>query len=352
LPDVVARCVRVAVLIGVALIVAQTWIVDVLGLVNEGEWDQLTRSSRTAGITLFAAFVLWEAFKYVTEPYMERKAAGALPGSGDGDGTAQSATRLTTIMPLLRATVAVVLAVVAALIALEDFGVNTVPLLAGASVLGLAVSFGSQTLVRDIVSGIFYLTDDAFRVGEYIDCGRAKGTVEGFTLRSIKLRHQNGQVHTIPFGQLGQITNFSRDWITVKFNLRFARDTDVEKLRKAAKKIGADMMEMPEFKDEILAPFKIRASPTSPCSAASSSRQSPATRPRSSARRSSACSAPSPSSASSSPRKARPWSCRRCHTRRSLIQRRLSPRPSLPACSSRYRARGGYFFTRGPPNLQ
>ena len=110
---------------------------------------------------------------------------------------------------------------------------------------GLAISFGSQTLVRDIVSGIFYLTDDAFRVGEYIDCGKAKGTVEGFTLRSLKLRHQNGQVHTIPFGQLGQITNFSRDWTTVKFNLRFARDTDVEKLRKAAKKIGADMMEDP-----------------------------------------------------------------------------------------------------------
>jgi len=257
LPDVVARCVRVAVLIGVALTVAQTWVVDVLALVNEGEWDQLTRSSRTAGITLFAAFVLWEAFKYWTEPYMNRKPAGGLPLGGD-DGTAQSATRLSTIMPLLRATVAIVLGVVAALIALEDFGVNTVPLLAGASVLGLAVSFGSQTLVRDIVSGIFYLTDDAFRVGEYIDCGKAKGTVEGFTLRSIKLRHQNGQVHTIPFGQLGQITNFSRDWITVKFNLRFARDTDVEKLRKAAKKIGADMMEMPEFKSEILAPFKMQ----------------------------------------------------------------------------------------------
>ena len=65
--------------------------------------------------------------------------------------------------------------------------------------------------------------------------GKAKGTVEGFTLRSIKLRHQNGPVHTIPFGQLGQITNFSRDWSTVKFNLHcVARDTDLEKLRKAA----------------------------------------------------------------------------------------------------------------------
>jgi small-conductance mechanosensitive channel len=65
-------------------------------------------------------------------------------------------------------------------------------------------------------------------------------------------------VHTIPFGQLGQITNFSRDWITVKFNLRFARDTDLEKLRKAAKKIGADMMELPAVKADILAPFKMQ----------------------------------------------------------------------------------------------
>ncbi len=144
------------------------------------------------------------------------------------------------------------------MVALDSFGVNITPLIAGASVFGIAISFGSQTLVKDIVSGIFYLSDDAFRVGEYIDCGKAKGTVEGFTLRSIKLRHQNGQVHTIPFGQLGQITNFSRDWITVKFNLRFARDTDIEKLRKAAKKIGADMMELPAVKADILAPFKMQ----------------------------------------------------------------------------------------------
>src|SRR4029078_12566399 len=136
--------------------------------------------------------------------------------------------------------------------------VNVTALVAGASVVGLAISFGSQTLVKDIVSGVFYLIDDAFRVGEYIDCGKAKGTVEGFTLRSLKLRHQNGQVHTIPFGQLGQITNFSRDWITVKFNLRFARETDIEKLRKASKKIGADMMELPAVKAEILAPFKMQ----------------------------------------------------------------------------------------------
>jgi len=258
LPDVVARCVRVAVLIGVAVTIAESWVVQVFGLADEAQWDQITRSSRTAGFTLFAAFVAWELFKYATDPYMARKSKTAAEAITDGDAAAAPASRISTMMPLLRITGAVLITIIAVMIALESFGVNITPLIAGASVFGIAISFGSQTLVRDIVSGIFYLSDDAFRVGEYIDCGKAKGTVEGFTLRSIKLRHQNGQVHTIPFGQLGQITNFSRDWITVKFNLRFARDTDIEKLRKASKKIGADMMEVPAIKADILAPFKMQ----------------------------------------------------------------------------------------------
>ena len=110
------------------------------------------------------------------------------------------------------------------------------------------MSFGSQSLVRDIVSGVFFLAEDSFRVGEYIDCGKVKGTVEGFTVRSIRLRHQNGQLHIVPFGQLAHITNFSRDWTTVKFNLAFALDTDVELLRKTVKKIGLEMMDEPQLR--------------------------------------------------------------------------------------------------------
>jgi small-conductance mechanosensitive channel len=158
----------------------------------------------------------------------------------------------------MRVAMAVIIVVLTVLIVLSELGVNIAPLIAGASVVGLAISFGSQTLVRDVVSGIFFLADDAFRVGEYVDVGKAKGTVEGFTLRSIRLRHQNGQVHTIPFGQLGQITNHSRDWTTVKFNLRFARDTDIEKLRKTVKKIGQEMMADPELKRDLLQPLKMQ----------------------------------------------------------------------------------------------
>jgi moderate conductance mechanosensitive channel len=255
--DLFARCLGVALAIGAGVLVAQTWIVDVFEFVDVTGWRALTRSSVTAGVTLFLAYVGLELVRYVTMRYgVAHAGSGQLPAGEDEHATA--ASRLATLMPLLRIALFIVILVTALLIVLSEWGVNITPLIAGASVFGLALSFGSQTLVRDIVSGIFYLADDAFRVGEYIDCGKAKGTVEGFTLRSIRLRHQNGQVHTIPFGQLGQVTNFSRDWTTVKFNLRFARDTDVESLRKTVKKIGQEMLEDPELKSEFLEPLKLQ----------------------------------------------------------------------------------------------
>jgi small-conductance mechanosensitive channel len=161
-------------------------------------------------------------------------------------------------MPVLRVTAGVTVLIVGGLLVLSELGINITPLIAGASVLGLAVSFGSQSLVRDIVSGMFFLAEDSFRVGEYIDSSKVKGTVEGFTVRSIRLRHQNGQLHIVPFGQLTHVTNFSRDWTTVKFNLSFAINTDVELLRKTVKKIGLDMMAEPQFQKELIQPLKMQ----------------------------------------------------------------------------------------------
>jgi moderate conductance mechanosensitive channel len=232
---VIVRCIRVAAYIGVGVTIAQAWIVDVIGMVDSTQWRSIMLHALTAGGVLFAAYVGWEAIHFLTDSYIARNSPAAM-GPAEEGAPPPTATRLATILPLLRMAAIIVIFVVAALAVLSELGVNITPLIAAVSIFGLALSFGSQTLVRDIVSGIFYLADDAFRVGEYIDCGKAKGTVEGFTLRSIKLRHQNGQIYTIPFGQLGQITNFSRDWTTMKFNLRFARDTDVEKLRKTAKR--------------------------------------------------------------------------------------------------------------------
>ena len=151
------------------------------------------------------------------------------------------------------------IAVLAVLIALSRLGVDTPPLIAGAGVFGLAVSFGSQSLVRDIISGLFYMWDDAFRVGEYIDTGRLKGTVEKLGVRSVKLRHQNGPLHTIPYGQLGAVTNLSRDFATIKFNLRFEPATDIELVRKTTKQIGVAMQEEnEEMATEVMLPLKLQ----------------------------------------------------------------------------------------------
>jgi len=259
LPDVLARCARVFALILVIVTITESWVVNVLGFVDERAWDRLARVGRATGITLFSAFVLWELFKYTTEAYVER-IVRRNAASGAGTQTAGSiAARFDTLMPVIRVTVATIILIVAVLVALDELGVNTAPLLAGASVLGLAISFGSQALVKDIVSGIFYLADDAFRVGEYIRCGQAEGTVEGFTLRSIRLRHRDGQIHVIPFGDLGQIANFSRDWAAIKFNLRFARDTDLEKLREATKTVAADLATEPGLAAAILEPLRIHS---------------------------------------------------------------------------------------------
>jgi small-conductance mechanosensitive channel len=148
--------------------------------------------------------------------------------------------------------------VVAVLIVLSRLGIDTAPLIAGAGVFGLAISFGSQSLVRDIISGLLYMWDDAFRVGEYIDTGRLKGTVEKLGIRSLKLRHHNGPVHTIPYGQLGAVTNMSRDFATMKFNLRLEPGIDIELVRRTAKQVGLAMQQDPEIAAEVILPLKLQ----------------------------------------------------------------------------------------------
>lgn len=139
---------------------------------------------------------------------------------------------------------------------ISALGVNITPLLAGAGIIGLAIGFGAQTLVKDIISGMFFLIDDAFRKGEYIDIGDVKGTVEKISVRSMQLRHHNGPLNTVPFGEINFITNFSRDWVVMKLPLRLTYDTDAEKVRKMIKKLGQEMLEDPNLGPQFLQPLK------------------------------------------------------------------------------------------------
>ena len=142
------------------------------------------------------------------------------------------------------------------LLALGNIGVDTTPLLAGAGIVGLAIGFGAQKLVSDVVSGIFFLIDDAFRTGEYVEVEGTMGTVEKISIRSMQLRHHKGPVHTIPYGEIPKVTNFSRDWVIMKLRFTVPFNSDPNKIKKIFKKIGQEMLVMEEFKDDFLAPFK------------------------------------------------------------------------------------------------
>ena len=209
-------------------------------------------SSGVALIALAAAF-LWN----VVGTVCGRALRAEMPAvSGDEEVSGAPRSRLGTLVPLLNAVGKSSILVLAVLSILVLVGVNVWPLITGLSVFGLAIGFGSQTLVKDVVSGLFFLIDDAFRFGEYIETSGAKGTVEKISVRSVSLRHQRGALATIPYGEIGKIQNFSRDWMIEKLTFRVAFDTDVEKVRKIFKKIGQDISADPELAPDLLEPFK------------------------------------------------------------------------------------------------
>lgn len=214
--------------------------------------DVVKSAFGVALIMLMAAF-LWNAVGAGTA----RALHAELPiVDGDEEMLGVPRSRLGTLVPLLSAVGKSSILALAVLSILVSIGVNVWPLIAGLSVFGLAIAFGSQTLVKDLVSGLFFLIDDAFRFGEYIETSGAKGTVEKISVRSVSLRHQRGALATIPYGQIGKIQNFSRDWMVEKLTFRVAFDTDVEKVRKIFKKIGQDISANPDLAGDLLAPFK------------------------------------------------------------------------------------------------
>lgn len=211
-----------------------------------------------AAVILTLALLFWQ----FTSNWIERKIEESIPkveevDSQDdewGAGTARG--RSYTLLPMIRKFIGTVLVIMVIMTLLSSMGVDIGPLLAGAGVVGLAVGFGAQKLVADMFSGFFYLLDDAFRVGEYLEAGNVSGMVENITLRNVMLRHHRGMLQIVPHSELGPITNFMRGGIVVKFNLDFPYDADIDKIRKVIKKVGQAMLEDEEFGSDFIKPVK------------------------------------------------------------------------------------------------
>ncbi|HYZ26125.1 MAG TPA: mechanosensitive ion channel family protein [Geminicoccaceae bacterium] len=239
---IIRRAFRV-VLAGVVLVLLPSfWGIDVLRLIGAPGAGVFSHAVFNILVTTLLAYVAWQ----LAETALERSLGG---GAGAN-------ARARTLRPLLRKFMLGVLVVIWVMIALSAVGIDIGPLLAGAGVVGIALGFGAQTLVRDVVSGIFFLFDDAFRVGEYVEAGALKGTVEAISIRSLRLRHHRGAVHTVPYGELKSLTNHSRDWVIVKLEFLVTYDTDVEVVRKLIKSIGQEMLEDPELGPNLIETLK------------------------------------------------------------------------------------------------
>ncbi|MEM1075774.1 MAG: mechanosensitive ion channel family protein [Pseudomonadota bacterium] len=239
----IGNAVRALLLAAGLIVVLSTWGLDPETLAANGSTGRSLQTIVNVFLTAIIGWAIWDFLRTIIDV---RVAAEQPEEEGEESGDAEGglgASRTATLLPLLRSTALVVIGVTCLFAALSSLGVNVGPLVAGAGVIGLAIGFGAQTLVKDVVSGVFFLIDDAFRRGEYIDLGTVKGTVERISVRSLQLRHHLGAVHTIPFGDIAALTNYSRDWVIMKLPLRLTFDTDPQQVKKIIKRIGAEFME-------------------------------------------------------------------------------------------------------------
>ncbi|MEP1200280.1 mechanosensitive ion channel family protein [Tateyamaria sp.] len=248
----VGRVVLAAVLV---LAIGKLWGLS-LGDFKEGSLGQNIAANGVQFLLVVAfGYIVWEFVNlWVNRKLSEEQPAAEQGEEVEAGGAGKS--RLASVLPLIHIALQATIVTITILLAISQLGVNIAPLLAGAGVLGLAIGFGAQTLVKDVVSGVFFLLDDAFRVGEFVDVGGTLGSIESISIRSLRLRDATGPVHIVPYGEIAKLTNHSRDWVIMKLKFTVPFDTDLEKVRKIFKRIGQELMDDPAHADNMLAPFK------------------------------------------------------------------------------------------------
>jgi small-conductance mechanosensitive channel len=218
----------------------ESWGVDIASWFNPGHIGAVVLSELSSVILAVAiAIIVWEACNTAIERQLARFAR---------DGAYTRAARLRTLLPMLRTALIVTILTIAGLTALSAVGVNIAPLLAGAGIVGIAVGFGSQKLVQDVVTGVFLLLENAMQVGDFVTVSGLSGTVENLSVRSIRLRAADGSVHIIPFSSVTSVTNTNRGIGNVAVSVNLTYGEDIDKASEVLKQIAAEMRGEPQFK--------------------------------------------------------------------------------------------------------
>ena len=233
-----------------ALAVLQSWDIDVFAFFGgETGRDLLGRAFQIVAIVV-VALIVWEGASGLIARYL----AGAEGAEGE---RVERSARARTLLPLARNALLVVIVIIASLTVLSALGVDIAPLLAGAGVVGLAIGFGAQTLVKDVITGAFLLFEDTVQVGDVAVIDGQGGLVEAITIRTIRLRDLADNVHTIPFSTVGAITNMTKEYSRYVLDVGVAYREDTDQVADLLREIDAELRADPEFGEHILEPIDI-----------------------------------------------------------------------------------------------
>jgi small conductance mechanosensitive channel len=201
--------------------------------------------------TLFIAWLLWILVDTaITE--------ALTPGGPRNKSRNNASTRARTMLPLVRNALLVTIVTIAGIVTAANLGINVTPLLAGAGVIGLAIGFGAQSLVTDLITGLFIIIEDTISVGDWIDVdGGHAGTVEHLSIRTVRLRDGQGAIHAIPFSQIKIVKNLSRDFAYAVFEVRMGFKADVDEVTQLIREVGADLMADFRYRREMLGPIEV-----------------------------------------------------------------------------------------------
>jgi small conductance mechanosensitive channel len=244
-----SHLVHIALVMGAVLIVAEIWGLSLLTWLYGVLGPEGTRTLIRLGLLALAAIAAYEAAGFVIGRSIARLARRSEGRRRRG--------QLNTLGPLLIGLAHAVIGVIVVMMVLSELGVKIGPLLAGAGVVGIAVGFGAQTIVKDLLTGAFLIVEDIIAVGDVVRIGDCGGLVEKMTLRTIRLRDFDGTLHVLPYGEAQVVHNMTKSFSYYVFDLQVSYEADIDKALEIMRATGAELQADPAFAEMILEPIEV-----------------------------------------------------------------------------------------------
>ena len=246
---VLRKGLRIAVWAIAAIAVLEAWRAPVLDLLASPVGERVIGALVRIALVFALFLVLWELLCLVIERHLDAR-------DENGNSIARSG-RARTLLPLLRRVSAVLLLTIGALTVASELGIDIAPLLAGVGIAGLAIGFGAQTLVKDVITGLFIVMEDQVAVGEYVSVAGHAGMVEALSIRTIRLRDLSGTVHVVPFGEVGTVENLTRDYSYAVIDAGVGYGEDTDRVSDVLHEIAVSMENDEDWRDRVMPPFEV-----------------------------------------------------------------------------------------------